>query len=256
MPEQRRDLKERWRTGEAIYGIFVRLTNEEVFETLGLTRLDLVILDAEHGNFDRERLSRCIHAAEAAGIPALIRLPDGDEKAVQFCITIGAQGVILPHVNSVDDVAGLAHFAKSKAIERAYAGAGRASKQRTADWDAFKADCARRLIFVAQLDEPECFENAAAIAAIDDIDGLFLGTIGFGLAQRRSSTSSTPENELASVCEAARRLGRPVGISLPDSRKARGWYDRGATMFVVDSDLAILRKGIESRLEEFRSCMP
>jgi 2-keto-3-deoxy-L-rhamnonate aldolase RhmA len=255
MPEQRRDLKSRWQAGEQIYGIFVRSTNEEVFDTLGLTHLDLVVLDAEHGNFDRERLSRCIHAAEAAGIPALIRLPDGDEKTVQFCVNIGAQGVVIPHVNSVEDVAALAHFTKTKAVERAFAGAGRASLQRTADWEAFKADRIRRFVFMAQLDEPECLKNAEAVAAVDGVDGLFLGAIGFGLAQQGRSKSSTVENELAKICGAARSVGRPVGISLPESRKAREWYDRGVSMFVVDSDLAILRKGIERRLEEFRSCM-
>ncbi|CAN0475974.1 unnamed protein product [Phaeothamnion confervicola] len=122
-------------------------------------------------------------------------------------------------------------------------------------WDSFKADIAGRFLFIAQLDEPECLADAANIAAIADVDGIFLGTIGFGLARGQDIASSTPEVELEQVCQAARLSGRPLGISLPESRAARNWQRQGVSMFVVDSDMGVLRKGVERRLEEFRSAM-
>ena len=253
MSEQRRELKARWRSGELLYGIFVRLTNEDVFETLGLTSLDLVMLDAEHGSFDRERLNRCVLSARAANIPVLIRVPGADRTAVQFCIAIGADGVVVPHQNSAAEVAALARFVRTKAVERAYAGAGRASLQRTVSWDCFKAEIARRFLFVVQLDEPECLTAASDIAAIEDLDGIFLGAIGFALARSQDVASSTAEAELEQVCQAARLSGRSLGISMLESRAARNWQRQGVSMFVVDSDMDVLRKGIERRLEEFRS---
>jgi 2-keto-3-deoxy-L-rhamnonate aldolase RhmA len=253
MSKRTQDLHSQWRSGRPIFGIFVRLTSEDVLETLGLTSVDFVVLDAEHGSFDRGHLSRCVLAAQAAGVPVLVRLPDADRKAVQHCVAIGAQGVLIPHVESALTIADLARFAKGKAIERAYAGAGRSSLQRTSDWQTFRADVVQSFLFIAQMDEPDCLDEAASIVSIDNIDALFLGTIGFALARPEDGLSSTtPESHLEKICKLAREQDRLLGISLTESIRAQDWHSRGVTMYVVDSDMAILRKGVEQRIQEFR----
>ncbi|MFT4116821.1 aldolase/citrate lyase family protein [Bradyrhizobium sp.] len=255
MQARRRELRSRWTAGGPLFGIFVRLSHEDVFETIGLTSVDLVVLDAEHGSLDRERLNRCLLAAQAVDIPVLVRLPGADLQAVQHCMSIGAQGVIIPHVNSADDIAPLARFAKGKAIERAYAGAGRASLQRTMGWEVFRAEMMARFVVVAQLDEPECLDDAEAVAAIDEIDGLFLGTIGFALSQRTALSPAARQAGLEGICRLGRAQGRMLGISLTDSAAARDWRAHGVSLYVVDSDAAVLRKGIEDRIGQFRSAV-
>ena len=213
--------KARWRRGDPLFGIFSRLAGEEAHESCGLTAVDVIVIDAEHGNFDRERLSRCVFAAKAGGVSVLVRLPDMDPKGVQHAINIGADGVMIPHVDSAEKLRALSTFAKTTAIERAFAGAGRASRQRTLAWPDCRRDLSERLLFIAQLDEPAGVGAAAWVAAIDGVDGIFLGSIGFTLAMgpqvsRASECSSryamaTSAPSLANAIAAA----RPMPLSPP-----------------------------------------
>jgi staphyloferrin B biosynthesis citrate synthase len=255
MTGDEKSLKARWRRGDLLFGIFSRLTGEEAHESFSFTSVDVVVIDAEHGNFDRERLSRCVLAAKSSSVTVLVRLPDMDPKAVQHAINVGADGVMIPHVDSAEKLRVLSAFAKTTAIERAFAGAGRASRHRTLTWPDFQRDLSERLLFIAQLDEPAGVSVTAEVAAIDSVDGIFLGSIGFTLAMGPQESGALVDAELEKICDAARAAGKPVAISLPDQDAARHWRRKGINLFVVDSDLAILRKGIELRIGEFRGTL-
>ena len=255
MTSDKTSFKARWRRGDPLFGIFSRSTAEEAHESFGLTSVDVVVIDAEHGNFDRERLSRCVFAAKFGGVTVLVRLPDMDPKGVQHAINIGADGVMIPHVDSPEKLRALSTFAKTTAIERAFAGAGRASRQRTVAWPDFRREMSERLLFIAQLDEPAGVGVATEVAAMDDVDGIFLGSIGFALAMGPQGSRASVDAELGKICDAAKARGKPIAISLPEQEPARQWTKNGINFFVIDSDLAILRKGIEQRIGEFREAL-
>jgi 2-keto-3-deoxy-L-rhamnonate aldolase RhmA len=255
MTSDKTSFKTRWRRGDPLFGIFSRSTGEEAHESFGFTSVDVVVIDAEHGNFDRERLSRCVFAAKSGGVTVLVRLPDMDSKGVQHAINIGADGVMIPHVDSAGELKALSTFAKTTAIERAFAGAGRASRHRTLEWPDFRRDLSERLLFIAQLDEPAGVGVATEVAAIDSVDGIFLGSIGFTLAMGPQGSRASVDAELGKICDAAKAAGKALAISLPDQDAARQWAKKGINFFVIDSDLAILRKGIERRIGEFRGAL-
>jgi 2-keto-3-deoxy-L-rhamnonate aldolase RhmA len=255
MTSDKTSFKARWRRGDPLFGIFSRLTGEEAHEAFGFTSVDVVVIDAEHGNFDRERLSRCVLAAKLGGVTVLVRLPDMDPKGVQHAINVGADGVMIPHVNSAEKLRALSTFAKTTAIERAFAGAGRASRHRTLAWPDFRRDLSERLLFIAQLDEPAGVGAATEVAAIDSVDGIFLGSIGFALAMGPQGSRASVDTELGKICDAAKARGKSIAISLPEQDAARQWAKTGINFFVIDSDLAILRKGIEQRIGEFREAL-
>jgi 2-keto-3-deoxy-L-rhamnonate aldolase RhmA len=233
--------------------MFARLTAAWAYETYALTSLDVVVVDLEHGSFDRQALHLCVSYIQAGNLTVLVRVPEGDVAAIQYAVNVGADGIIVPHVSSVDGLESIARFVRTTAIERAYAGGGRASRQRLTSWTDFRQSRSDNLLLIAQIDEPPGVAAASTIVQVKGIDGVFLGGIGLALAMNASAQAT--DAALAEVCGLCRDQGLPVGLSLPDTRAISYWRAQGVNLFVVDSDQSILRRAIETRLSECRAML-
>lgn len=247
-------LKDRWRSGAPLAGLFTRLRDELVYEGLALAGADIIMIDAEHGSFDNPTLSRCIFAARACGLTVLVRMPDDSLPGIQHALGAGAAGVVVPHVANAARFADVAEFVHDLAIQRAYAGATRASRFRRAAWAEFAERQRRHIVLVAQIDEPQGVASAPDILSVPGLDGVFLGGIGLSLAMR--STKEEADAAVESVCRLAVERNLPLGLSLPDERDAAFWWAHGVRLFLVDSDQSILIKGAETRLSQYRKSIP
>jgi len=73
-------LKARIAAGDQLLGTWVKTPSPMVCEVLGATALDMVCLDAEHAPFDRLVQDQCLHALNAAQMPALVRVPSASSE--------------------------------------------------------------------------------------------------------------------------------------------------------------------------------
>ncbi|MBX9749312.1 MAG: hypothetical protein K5Q68_06825 [Roseococcus sp.] len=233
-----------------LLGIFIKTGSAEVHEVLAASSADCFIIDAENASLSRAALSECVFIARSRGAPVFIRLPDASEAEAQHALMIGADGVILPHCRDPGAVAHFVHFTRGAAVERAYSGVGRSSARRSMPWPEFSAAARRDFLVLAQLDEPEGFEAAEAIAAVPGLDGLFLGLLTLQLSECLGGKD--PRTMMHAALAAAKARGKHVGISDPDPGQARAWAEGGADLLMISNDLGALSLGLESRLAAFR----
>ncbi len=73
---------------------------------------DAVLIDQQHGAGGPAELLGCLTAAKAAGVPALVRVAQLDYGLTGRALDAGAQGVMVPMVETAEDAARLAHFVK------------------------------------------------------------------------------------------------------------------------------------------------
>ena len=244
---------ERWKAGSALVGFFARLRDSAAYEILAQTSADFTIIDMEHGSFDRALLAQCILACRAQRLPALVRVPDEGKSTIQHAIGVGADGIIVPHVNSADTIADVMEFARTRGFERAYAGATRISNYRGDTWADFTKRETGKPLIIAQIDEPPGIAAADDIAAVAGLDGVFLGQIGLTLALGNDADAAAAA--LERVCHSATRQNLPVGLSLPDERMAAAWRRRGVSLFAIDSDQNLLKSAAAARVTSFRKRM-
>jgi|SRR4051812_410202 2-keto-3-deoxy-L-rhamnonate aldolase RhmA len=244
-------LKDRWKAGLPLVGFFARLRDAAAYEILANTATDFVIIDTEHGSFDRVLLAECVFACRTHDLPVVVRLPDDSEPAIQHAIGVGADGIIVPHVNAAETIARVVTFARTRGIERAYAGATRLSAYRRDAWPDFKAREAGRALVIAQIDEPPGIGAAQDIVAVAGLDGIFLGQIGLALALENDNAAATTAME--EVCRMAVKRDLPIGLSLPDESKAAAWRGRGVNLFAIDSDQSLLGSAADRRANLYRS---
>jgi 2-keto-3-deoxy-L-rhamnonate aldolase RhmA len=244
-------LRERWRTGSPLVGFFARIKDSDAYEILAKTSTDFIVIDVEHGSFDRPLLSECLLACRAHGLAALVRVPDENEATIQHAIGAGADGIIVPHASSAQVIERVVKFVRGRGIERAYAGGTRISSFRRDSWPEFNAREAGKALVLAQIDEPPGIAAARDIASVEGLGGLFLGQISLTLALGNDAKAS--DAALDGVCRAALERKLLIGLSLTDERKAAAWQRRGVTLFAIDSDQSLLKSAADARVDLFRS---
>lgn len=252
MPRAPVPFRQRVNDGEVIVGIFLKCFHPTIVEAAARSGTDCVILDLEHAPESRDTTNIAILAARACGCPCLIRLPDLSPAGIQQAVTVGTDGIFLPHVNNRDEASSAVAFARGLAAERAVAGFPRAAASGTSSRHGSAAAVAERLAIILQVDEPDGVSNVGQIAQVD-ADGIFVGR--FGLALRHGTDnprSPEVERSLQSVAEACRAERRAFGMYLPDHSEAGHWISSGASFFVVGTDIGFLTASARSSVAAFR----
>lgn len=236
-------LGDRIRAGELLAGTWVKTPHPHVVEVLGLSPLDLLVLDAEHSPFDRGPLDACIHAARGAGKPVLVRPASASEEQILNALDCGADGVIVPHVRSAEEARAVVRACHYVSGGRGYAGSSRAAAYTTLGMAQHRARAASVTV-IAQIEDREAVEAIDEIAAVEGIDALFIGradlTISYG-----AETPDDPQvvEAVERICRAGRAVDRAVGMFLSRTADIPEWRSKGASLFVLQSDQEFLLAG-------------
>ena len=102
----------KFRERQPSLGTFVAMGSPLAVESLRYTGLDYVIVDTEHTPAAIESAALQIQAAQGAGLTALARANEISRTAVLRLLDVGAQGIVVPCVETVDEVRDLIGWAK------------------------------------------------------------------------------------------------------------------------------------------------
>ncbi|MFT7369221.1 MAG: 2-keto-3-deoxy-L-rhamnonate aldolase RhmA, partial [Octadecabacter sp.] len=97
------NLRKRLLGRERLVSTFVKTAEVTVVEVLATSGLDFIVLDGEHCGFDRGRLDSCLSVCRALDFPALVRISSGSPENILMALDAGAVGVVVPHVDSVQN---------------------------------------------------------------------------------------------------------------------------------------------------------
>jgi 2-keto-3-deoxy-L-rhamnonate aldolase RhmA len=110
-----------------------------------------------------------------------------------------------------------------------------------------RARSAERTVVIAQIEDVEALDAIQEIAAVPDIDALFIGRIDLTVALGCESPDDPPvEQAVERIVAACVAAGRPVGMFLPRAGDVSHWVERGATLFLLGSDHGFLRQGAQA----------
>jgi 2-keto-3-deoxy-L-rhamnonate aldolase RhmA len=246
-------LKSRLRAGEQLIGTFVKSASYQTVEVLGSTGLDFIVIDAEHAPFDRQQLDITILAARAAGIDSLVRLPNTASDTILNVLDVGASGLLVPHALSADGVRAVVSKARYRQGERGFSNSPRAGRYGLTAMNPLvdAADAGTSLVF--QIEDKEAVERIDEIAALDDVDMLFIGRADLAVSYGTFDLAHADvARAVETVCRSCRAARKPVGIFLADTRDVGRFRDMGVSMFVIGSDQSLLRAQTDSIVNAFR----
>lgn len=253
-PLDRGATRRRINDGHVTSGCFVGLASPMAVEIVAAAGVDWVVLDLEHGGGGEEQVGPAVTAAGAYGASALVRVETPDRLRIGRVLDAGAAGVMLPRVNSAQQVQeALAHLRYPP-----YGDRGVATYNRSVRWgmDREALDRANQEITtIVQIETREALAEVDQIAAVEGVDVLFVGPLDLSYAVGHPLDFSAEEftAALESVRTAARRHGVAAGILSPTPEAAVQRREEGFTFLAVGSDSTLLAGAAASAMQQIKS---
>src|SRR5579875_2912560 len=233
--------RQRMIAGDKLVGTFLKVPTSHATEILGDLGYDFVVIDQEHGPFDRTTTDVALLAARAQGISALVRVPG--PEAILSVLDCGATGVLVPHVKSAAYAREVAAMFRYRGGSRGFATSTRAGRYTAVPMWRHIAESDASTVFVAQIEDPVALDEIDAIAALDGVDSLFIGrgdlTAAFG-----DESKDPPEVRRAveRIAQAAVKARKPISVYVSNAVEAAWLATLGASVFVYSSDQGFLRE--------------
>ncbi len=228
-------------------------------EALGTAGLDFVILDPEHCVLDPQTMAECVTAADAAGLDALVRIHSVTREAVLHPLDLGAKGLIVPAVETVEEVERLVRFAKFPPV-----GGRGFCPTRDGRWGYDEASLAgagtymdranRQTLLIPQCETAGCLAHIEEIAAMEGVDGIFVGPLDLSIALGCPMELDAPRMRAAleRVVAACKATGKLTMIFCGDAETARQRLDAGFDSAALGLDVLALIQSYQTMAREVR----
>lgn len=229
-----------------------------VAELVASLGYDFVGIDVEHSPTSLETLADLLRAVDAAegDCETLVRVPDDDPTTLQRTLDLGPDAVLVPMVHTAEQAEAIVDAVRYPPAGSRGVGPGRAAtygqsldEQVDADDDAFATH--------VQLESAEAIENADEIAAVDGIDGVFVGPIDLSMALDcfgewdHERFTEAVDRALAAASDANVVVG--TFATTEEEREQRlGW---GVDYLVTGMDLAHLGEGASAALDHAQNVL-
>jgi 2-keto-3-deoxy-L-rhamnonate aldolase RhmA len=257
-------LKQRINSGETVYGQFIlELFTPGVPQILSNCGLDFLIFDMEHGRCDLGLLAQLIVAANNAGIPSLVRVPDIEFRPLSRVLDMGAIGVVVPRVETPEQ----AHFlvAQLKYAPEGSRGValGVAHDRYRSRGAAYFEQANRDALVIALLETTRAFENLDEILRTPGLDVAWMGhydlTVSMGIpAQFENPRFLQKMDQLLDGCG---RHHLAAGFLTANPADTMHWIEKGFRVISLGTDIAAYQNAVrdfrnslqrEERLQESR----
>ncbi|MGR2682362.1 HpcH/HpaI aldolase family protein [Chromobacterium haemolyticum] len=241
-------LKAKLADGKPIIGIWSIIPSPVVAEIMGLSGLDFVILDMEHGIFDLTSLDACVRAVEGAGSAPLVRIPGLNASAAQWALDLGSHGIVVPQIRDVKDAEAVVGMAKyAPAGVRGYNPFTRAANYANpADNRSGKLDNGFSLTTVI-IESCSALMDLEEICATPGIDVVYMGI--YDLAVTLGCDGDTRHPKVVQIVEEAiariRAAGKAAGMMVRSEADIERALSLGANVLVYGVDTFLIRQAIE-----------
>lgn len=240
-------LRQKIASGSPALGLWVTLESPSIAEIAVALGLDWVVIDAEHGHLDWKEILEHLRALSRSTTVGLVRIATLDTGLVKRALDIGADGVVIPWIESASQ----AREAVSMATYPPEGRRGIGGERATAWGQAFiehTAEANELVLVVPIIETAEGVANAAQIAAVDGIELVFFGPADLSASYgHRGAWEGGPTAErILAVKDVALAAGKNCGIMCTSAEDLRQRIAQGFRMVGVASDVGLVVGGLQS----------
>ena len=246
-------LKEKIKNKEKVLGTFFELGSMSVIECLGQTGLDFVIIDNEHGPFETESTMNYVRACDNVGLTPLVRVREVSRPAILKPLDIGAQGLIVPCIETVEQAKKVVEYGKFSPIgKRGFCPSrkdfwGYSHPQGQPIDVGMKHENGETLL-ILQCETVGCLENIETIVSMDGVDGIFIGPFDLSISMGIPGQFDNPEflkaiDKILSTCKKYNKISSIFTGRFDDIDK---YYKQGFDIVTYSLDANILVDGFKN----------
>jgi 4-hydroxy-2-oxoheptanedioate aldolase len=239
--------------GKPQIGIWSSLASNYSVELLAGAGFDWILLDMEHSPNDVESLLTQLQAAAPYATHPVVRVPMSDAVVLKRVLDIGAQSVLIPLINSVEEAKAAVSYCRYPPNGvRGVGGTTRAT--RFGRIRQYPQKVEKELCILLQVETAQALEQLEAIASVEGVDGIFIGPAdlhaSYGHVGEKHHADIWPKIEDA--MRRIRKCGKAAGFLTPDEADARRILEVGGQFVAVGSDTGLLANAADALRRRFK----
>jgi 2-keto-3-deoxy-L-rhamnonate aldolase RhmA len=233
-------VKQKLIEGRQVVGGTVMINNPEIYCAMASSGFDFLWIEMQHSPLSYQDVAHMVGACRTATAIPFIRVPDATEGDIQKATDLGALGIIVPMVDTVEKAQNAVRFAKYPPVGRRSQGSG----QYGALWgNTYRQTANDNVMIVAMIENPAGVAIADKIAAVPGIDVVFVAATDLTSFSGFRQGDAKYEALVTRVLEATQKAGLKVG-------GPAAWKDtrQGYSFFQAGDEVGFIRSGVRQSL--------
>src|SRR5215207_3011653 len=241
------------RDGRPQIGLWSSLCSNIVAEVIAGAGFDWILVDTEHAPNELPAVLSQLQGLSGGTATPVVHPAWNDMVLMKRLLDIGVQNLLVPYVQTAEEArAAVAATRYPPQGVRGVAVTHRANHYGRVK-DYYKR-AGEEICVLVQIESRVALQNIEAIAAVEGVDGLFIGPSDLAAAFGHVGESGHPEVR-AAIDDALRRIaktGKAPGILAPIEADARHWLSLGCIVLAVGSDIGLLARQSEELAAKFQ----
>ncbi|MEO2036804.1 MAG: aldolase/citrate lyase family protein [Planctomycetaceae bacterium] len=242
--------RERIAANESVHGLWVTLESATVTEMAVSLGLDWVVVDAEHGHLDWRDINEHVRAGLRSDTVVLVRLAERSTSLTKRALDIGADGVVIPWVETVEQLEEAVRDCRYPPEGRRGIGGERA----TAWGQCFAehtAEANDNVLVVPLIESVAAVSNVPAMCHVDGVDVFFFGPADFSATAGFRGQWEGPgvAEQILELKDTIKSAGRQCGLMTTSVDNLVQRHDQGFRMLGLGADTGLLLRALHQSLQ-------
>ena len=250
------DLKATLKQGGRIFGTMISVNrNPRWIPIMDGVGLDYVIIDTEHNPRSRGELGDYLAMFATSSVVPIVRIPIPDSHYVTMAIDAGAQGILAPYCETVDQVREVVKAAKYRPLK------GVAAEQALATGE-FPSSASREYlearnrdnICIIGIESQAAVDNLDAILGVPGIDAIFVGPndMSISLGVPDDYAQEVYKTTVKGIIDQCEERGLPTLVHHQTPELSEYWIQQGARFVLHGTDRRAMAEGFRTEFSRLR----
>jgi len=236
--------KAKLKAGQPAFGVISTSDDPQLAELFGIAGFDYYMLDAEHGLLDPIQIANVIRICELTNMTPMIRIGSKDPKIVLQYLDAGMMGIMMPGLETVEEVKTLVDAVKYAPVGKRGLGFSRASGHMayTSSAPEYINFSNEQTMVIIQFEDDKLLEVLPELCSVDGLDACVVGprdlsnNMGFADGPNHPEVQSVIDNAIHLIKD----KGIVAGITAGTRADAEAQITRGATMILAAAQSLVL----------------
>jgi 2-keto-3-deoxy-L-rhamnonate aldolase RhmA len=221
------------------------LPSAAVAEILADAGFEWLFVDCEHGPMDVAAVQSVLQAV-GDRCACVVRVPECSEGEIKRILDAGAQGIIVPQVNSAEQAAAVVRACRYPPLGNRGVGIGRAQGY-GARFSEYVAEANNEVVVIVQAEHRDAVAVIDEIVAVPGVDCVLIGPYDLSASMNRMGQIHDAEvtSAIERVLSVCRESGLATGYFGVTSEAVEEYRRRGCRLLVSGVDVAFLSAGAQ-----------
>lgn len=248
-------LKQKLQNNELTIGSWVTIGHPSIIEIMATAGFDWLTIDMEHSAIELGDAQNLIAHIQANGMEALVRVGKNEEVIIKRVLDAGADGVIVPMVNTKEDAQRAVSFVKYPPLGKRGVGLARAQKYGIG-FEDYKKKLDTDIVIIAQVEHIDSVNNLSEILDVEGVDGIIVGPydLSGSMGKPGKFEDQDVKDAILAVEDTCKTKKRPLGFHVIPANhiELKKKIDSGYTFLAFSLDFLFLGENARNEMAQIK----